>query len=194
MNYLAHAYLSFGYPELLVGNLISDFIKGKKQFDFPSGVQNGIVLHRAIDAFTDAHEATKTAKELFRPAYRLYSAAFVDVVYDHFLANDPLHFTNDSLMEFSVNTYHHLTEHSHHHPPYFEAFFPYMKSQNWLYHYHTTEGAIKSFGGVVRRAAYLNDSNPAAEVFQKYYSELQTCYNQFFPDLYEFVKKSPLVR
>ena len=30
MNYLAHAYLSFGYSELLVGNLISDFVKGKK--------------------------------------------------------------------------------------------------------------------------------------------------------------------
>jgi len=30
MNYLAHAYLSFDHEEILVGNLISDFVKGKK--------------------------------------------------------------------------------------------------------------------------------------------------------------------
>lgn len=35
MNYLAHAYLSFNDPEILVGNLISDFVKGKKKFDYP---------------------------------------------------------------------------------------------------------------------------------------------------------------
>ena len=69
-----------------------------------------------------------------------------------------------------------------------------MKSQNWLYHYQTTEGTIKSFGGVVRRAVYLNDSQPAADIYLNHYQELQVCYNQFFPDLYEFVKKSPLVR
>jgi acyl carrier protein phosphodiesterase len=35
MNYLAHAYLSFNDPEILVGNMISDFVKGKKKFDSP---------------------------------------------------------------------------------------------------------------------------------------------------------------
>ncbi len=35
MNYLAHAYLSFNDPEILVGNMISDFVKGKKKFDYP---------------------------------------------------------------------------------------------------------------------------------------------------------------
>jgi acyl carrier protein phosphodiesterase len=35
MNYLAHACLSFGRPDILVGNMISDHIKGKKQFDYP---------------------------------------------------------------------------------------------------------------------------------------------------------------
>lgn len=189
MNYLAHAYLSFGYPELLVGNLISDFVKGKKQFLFPEKIKQGIDLHRAIDTFTDGHEATKAAKEFFRPAYRLYAAAFVDVVYDHFLANDPMHFTKPSLHDFSQSTYLHLTSHQAYHPPLFAAIFPYMQSQNWLYHYHTTEGAIKSFGGVVRRAAYLSDSQAAAEVFQKHYNELQNCYNEFFPELYEFVKE-----
>jgi acyl carrier protein phosphodiesterase len=53
MNYLAHAYLSFGIPEITLGNLISDFVKGKKKNDYPAAIQRGIMLHRAIDTFTD---------------------------------------------------------------------------------------------------------------------------------------------
>ena len=30
MNYLAHAYLSFGNEPVLIGNMISDFVKGNK--------------------------------------------------------------------------------------------------------------------------------------------------------------------
>ena len=105
MNYLAHAYFSFNHPEILAGNMISDFVKGKKKYDFPPGIQKGIALHREIDAFTDIHEATKMAKEIFRPHYRLYSGAFIDVVYDYFLANDKTVFTDSSLLNFSLTTY-----------------------------------------------------------------------------------------
>ncbi len=41
MNYLAHAYLSFGDPDILAGNMISDFVKGKKKFDYPGPDTNG---------------------------------------------------------------------------------------------------------------------------------------------------------
>jgi acyl carrier protein phosphodiesterase len=94
--------LSFNDPEILVGNLISDFVKGKKKFDFPAGHPDGIALHRAIDTFTDTHEATKKAKEFFRPHYRLYAGALVDVIFDHFLAVDETEFTDSSLHDFSL--------------------------------------------------------------------------------------------
>ena len=35
MNFLAHAFLSFNDPDILTGNMISDFVKGKQKFDFP---------------------------------------------------------------------------------------------------------------------------------------------------------------
>jgi len=93
--------------------MISDFVKGKKKFDYPIAIQKGIALHRAIDTFTDSHEATKEAKEVFRPAYRLYSGAFVDVVYDYFLAIDESEFSESSLFVFSGKTYD-LLENNHH--------------------------------------------------------------------------------
>ena len=86
VNYLAHAYLSFGDTEVLTGNLISDFVKGKKKYDYPPRILGGIDLHRAIDEFTDDHTVNKEAAKIFKPFYGLYSSAFIDVVYDHFLA------------------------------------------------------------------------------------------------------------
>jgi acyl carrier protein phosphodiesterase len=136
MNYLAHAWLSFHEPEITVGNMISDFVKGKKQFEFPAGIQRGIRLHRAIDQFTDSHIATRQLKEFFRPHYRLYSGAFADVVYDHFLANDKNEFPSmEALKAFSFGTYQTLDKHFSLLPAGFQKLFPYMRSQDWLFNY-----------------------------------------------------------
>jgi acyl carrier protein phosphodiesterase len=51
MNYLAHAFLSYNEPMILVGNMISDFVKGRQKFGYAVSVQKGMMLHRAIDSF-----------------------------------------------------------------------------------------------------------------------------------------------
>jgi acyl carrier protein phosphodiesterase len=183
MNYLAHAYLSFNDPEIMLGNMISDFVKGRKKFDYPDRIHAGITLHRLIDTFTDEHPATREAKEFFRPYYRLYSGAFVDVVYDHFLANDPGEFFETSLLDFSDRVYHLLEERKQWLPVVFAGMLPYMKSQNWLYNYQSLQGTEQSFRGIVRRAAFLSESAPAGQIFREYYQPLQACYRQFWADI-----------
>ena len=109
MNFLAHAYLSFGSPELLAGNMISDFVKGKKQFDYPAGIQKGIRLHRAIDSFTDEHPLVKEMKKPFAAHYGLYAGALVDVACDHLLGNDTTVFPSEGeLKALSIQTYNSL--------------------------------------------------------------------------------------
>lgn len=210
MNYLAHAYLSFGNPEILTGNLISDFVKGKKKFDYPEGIQKGITLHRAIDTFTDSHEATREAKVFFREAYGLYAGALVDVAYDHFLANDPGEFPGDraadhgrerpadgqadsgrrrptdGLAAFAEKTYEQLAPFAPLFPERFARMFPYMRSQNWLYNYRFKEGIFSSFAGLARRAAYMPSSEAACRIFEAGYPGLEACYKAFFPKLKEF--------
>jgi acyl carrier protein phosphodiesterase len=184
MNYLAHAYFSFRQPEWLVGNLISDFVKGRLQYDFPPGIQQGIRLHRAIDAFTDDHAATKRAKEVFRPHYRLYAGAFIDVVYDHFLANDPSHFASpDDLKEFAQFAYDTLQEHYDALPERYQQMFYRMREQNWLYNYRERWGMEKSFAGVVYRSRYLEDSATAFELFETHFEKLAGYYQWFATDL-----------
>jgi acyl carrier protein phosphodiesterase len=195
MNYLAHAYFSFREPPLLVGNLISDFVKGKRQFDYPPEIQAGIRLHRAIDAFTDEHPATRAAKEIFRPAYRLYAGAFVDVVYDHFLANDTKHFEHEaSLFDFSQFAYAVLHQHFDLLPANFQYMYQRMKEQNWLYNYRLRWGIEKSFGGLVYRSKYLHESQAAFDLFERHFDVLQDCYAAFAPDLQKMLSewKAPL--
>jgi acyl carrier protein phosphodiesterase len=189
MNYLAHACLSFNDPEILVGNMISDFVKGKKKFEYPSGIQAGINLHRMIDSFTDEHPATRDAKEYFRSHYRLYSGAFIDVVYDHFLATDLTEFSDPSLLGFSEQVYAVLEENKQWLPERFAGMFPYMKSQNWLYNYRTLWGTERSFGGLVRRSAYLEESETASKLFNAHYQPLQACYRQFWQEVKPFAQK-----
>lgn len=187
MNYLAHAYLSFGEPEILVGNMISDFVKGKQKFEYAAGVQKGIELHRTIDDFTDHHAATHRAKEFFKKDYRLYAGAFIDVVFDHFLANDKNEFSNeDALKSFTSKTYASLQNYVDIFPVRFVKFFHYMQQEDWLYHYRFNQGIFSSFGGLVRRAKYLDDSATAAKLFIEHYDELQLCYDDFFNDVKKF--------
>jgi acyl carrier protein phosphodiesterase len=186
MNYLAHAYLSFNQAETLVGNMISDFVKGKKKFNYSTGIQKGIALHRAIDEFTDNHEATKSARKLFQPYYGLYSAVFMDVVYDHFLALDDGEFTDSSLLEFSQTTYELLDGYEIVFPDKFRSIYPYMKEYNWLYNYKNKLGIKRSFEGISYRALYMTESTTAFKVFNENYDLLQGYYSSFFPSVKNF--------
>ncbi|MBP8244929.1 MAG: DUF479 domain-containing protein [Chitinophagaceae bacterium] len=188
MNYLAHAYLSFGHPGVLTGNMISDFVKGKKKFDYPSEVQQGIELHRAIDQYTDTHIATREAKQVFRAHYRLYSGAFIDVVYDHFLANDETEFTEESLFAFSRDTYAALDRQEAWMPDRFAHMYPFMKQQNWLFNYRTRWGIKKSMGGLVKRAAYLEDYHTAFTIFEEHFQLLEDCYRHFWAGMKPYAK------
>ena len=188
MNFLAHAYLSFEHPQILVGNMISDFVKGRKKFEYPEAIQKGIVLHRAIDQFTDDHPLTREAKAYFVPAYRLYSGAFIDIVYDHFLAKDPNHFSEQKLKQFSGTVYSTLDEHMEHLPERFAKMVPYMKTQDWLYNYRHVEGLERSFGGLARRSLYITETASAIRIFQEYEADLEALYADFIKDLVPFAE------
>lgn len=195
MNYLAHAYLSFGIPAITVGNLISDFVKGKHKFEYPADIQQGIVLHRAIDTYTDGHAITRNAKSFFREAYGLYSGALVDVAYDHFLANDGLIFSTagdagSGLKAFAQKTYEQVAASEALLPERFAGMFYYMRTQDWLYNYRYRQGTINSFAGLARRAAYMGSAEQAGRLFEMHYSGLEACYKAFFPELQEFALRT----
>jgi acyl carrier protein phosphodiesterase len=186
LNYLAHAYLSFGDQDILAGNMISDFVKGKKKFDYPDRIQMGISLHRKIDEYTDAHPATRQAKEFLKETAGSYAGAFVDIVYDHFLANDVYEFEEGALAIFAEETYRQLEMNESRMPEKFRQFFYFMRTQDWLYNYRTTAGINRSFHGLCRRAKYINNPEPVFDSFITHYEALKMAYDFFFPHVKAF--------
>ena len=191
MNFLAHAFLSFGIPEITVGNLISDFVKGKKRYDYPHRIQHGISLHRSIDDFTDTHAVTHRARVVFKEAYGLYSGPIIDVVYDYFLANDPVNFAGArQLADFAQKTYTDIAGWQNILPERFARMFHYMRSQDWLFNYRGREGLYNSLHGLARRAKYMGEADRAIRLFEEGYDELARCYAAFFPELKDFALRT----
>ena len=190
MNYLGHAFLSFGNGEILTGNMIGDHVKGRIALEkFPAGIKKGVELHRKIDEKADIHPATLRAKLPFREHYGLYSGAIMDTLYDHFLANDPKFFpTEAALLAFTQKTYLQLEAHKEYFPPKFAAYFPHMQQQNWLYYYRTLKGMERSLSGLARRALHMPPVDKAYELFVINYYQLNQCYNEFIDDIIKFVK------
>ena len=190
MNYLGHAFLSFGDADILTGNTIGDHVKGKLALDnYPEGIRKGIELHRKIDQFTDEHPATQRAKILFKEKYGLYSGAIMDSLFDHDLANDPKHFRSEKeLFDFSQHVYAKLEINAQYFPEKFALYFPYMKEHNWLYNYRTMPGMERSLGGLARRAKYMPPPDEAYKIFVCYYYHLNQCYYELIDDLVTFVK------
>lgn len=189
MNYLAHAYLSFQQPEILAGNMISDFVKGKQQYQYAKNIQYGIQFHRMIDTYTDQHNATHEASKIFKPVAGRYAGSFVDVVYDHFLATDSSIFSEPQWMSFTKETYNILDQYQALFPPKFAAMFPYMKSQNWLFNYRFKWGVEKSFEGVCRRANYFKDAESVYSTFINQYDILKKISEDFLKEVIPFAQQ-----
>lgn len=190
MNYLGHAYLSFGGAELLAGNMMGDHVKGLAALDtFPDGIRKGLLLHRAIDQYTDSHKSTAEAKKIFRPQYGLYAGAITDILVDYFLANDPACFVNDqTLFDFSQQVYRQLETQVQYFPGSFVPYFQSMRQHNWLYHYRSKEGIQRSLYGLQRRAKHLPEVRIAFDLFEAHEVLLHQLYQSFVHDIVAFVK------
>lgn len=190
MNYLGHAVLSFDEDEILVGNMIGDFVKGRDAlFRYPHRVRAGLILHRSIDSFTDTHPAMAEAKQIFRPHYGLYSGAVVDTLMDYFVANDPRLFESEqALAHFSDFVYQRLEGQRLHFPERFEPYFKSMVQHNWLLGYRSKEGLRQSLNGLMRRAGKIAEVNTAYTLFQEEFDVLHSVYDTFVVDIIKYVK------
>lgn len=190
MNYLGHAFLSFGDADVLTGNMAGDHEKGLLALEkYPASIKKGFLLHRKIDAFSDEHPATQRAKIWFRPDYGLYAGPIMDTLYDHFLANDPKCFSSEQeLKSFTEKVYAQLDENSRWLPETFAAYLPHMKEYNWLYGYRTMKGMERSLTGLSRRAKHMPPPGKAYETFVTHYYQLAQCYYELIDDVIKFVK------
>ena len=189
MNFLAHAYLSFGDPALLTGNLMADFIRGKPLPDLPEAIRKGIYLHREIDDFTDHHPVNHEAYGLFRETAGRFAPVFLDIAYDYFLATDTRYFPDQAALDrFAAQTYRGVEQHLDHTGERFQGLFVRMRDQDWLARYNDPLSIARSFHSVTYRTKHITDTGPVYEAFLAREHALREAFSGFFPDLEAHVK------
>ena len=186
MNFLAHIYLSFGDPQITLGNFMADSIRGKDYQQYPEQMQKGVLLHRAIDTFTDTHPITRRSSKRLHRRYRHYSMVIVDIYYDHFLARNWNSYCEIPLEKFTDNFYRLLEENLEVMPETVQNMAPYMITDNWLLNYRELEGIHKVLKGLNRRTGLKSGMDKAVEELEGFYSEFEAEFTAFFDELIIF--------
>ncbi len=189
MNFLAHAYLSFDQDEILIGNFIGDFVRGKMVDTFSIGIRQGIWLHREIDKFTDSHPLVKAGQSYLRPTFGHYSTVITDVFFDYFLGKYWDKYSSKSLETFVEETYETISKHEEDLPKQFKEMFFWMKSQNWLLNYRTIEGIQKSLSGLSKRTKFDSKMELATGFLLEKEKEFELIFFAFFKDLETFARE-----
>lgn len=186
MNFLAHIYLSFDDKEVALGNFFADHIRGNKFSHFPEKIQKGILLHREIDTYTDAHPITRQSSKRLHKNYSHYSRVIVDIYYDHFLAKNWSDYSPVALEDYAENFYDLLRGHYPLLPKATQQLMPYMISENWLVSYAGLEGISKVLKGMDRRTGNRSKMGFAVVDLQEHYREFEAEFTALFQELILF--------
>jgi len=189
MNFLAHIYLSGDSREILIGNFIGDYVKGKNFTGYPEEVKQGIMLHRKIDSFTDSHSITRSSKKIIAEKYGLYAGIVVDIYYDHFLSANWDLYSEMPLREYIHDKYRLLDSGFSIFPAGVKSWFPYFIKSNWLETYIHFEGLNMVFKRMSYRTSLPDHSDYAVNQLKENYDFLKENFIEFFADMREMVQK-----
>lgn len=105
MNWLAHVFLSEPDVEVQLGNLLADVVRGPDLMPMSAAFKRGARLHKAIDAFTDAHPVVRRSRLRLGAEHRRFSGVLMDVFYDYFLATQWATYSPEPLATFTSRFY-----------------------------------------------------------------------------------------
>lgn len=183
MNFLAHAFLSGEDHQLLIGNFVADSIKGKQLQHYSTGIKKGVMLHRAIDTYTDQHDVVKVSVNRLRPEFNRFSPVIVDIYFDHFLAVHWKDYADIELSVFTSNVYKVLIRNFSKLPQRSKRILPWMIAQNWLTGYANLHDLQRVFNGMSRRTKFNSGMENAVDFLKEHYPCFESDFRRFFPDM-----------
>ncbi len=183
MNFLAHIFLSGDNDHIKIGNLMADGIRGKDFETYPEDIRKGILLHREIDTFTDAHPVFRESTKKLHTTYHHYAGVIVDVFYDHFLSKNWAYYCEEKLEDFVSRFYQSL----HHNYTILndktqQMMVP-MIRHNWLVMYRTVEGIEEIMRQMDYRTGNKSGMKHSGTELRLYYDAFEADFTSFFKDL-----------
>jgi acyl carrier protein phosphodiesterase len=146
-------------------------------------IQKGIILHREIDTFTDAHPIFRQSTKRLHANYHHYSGIIVDIFYDHFLAKNWNNYSDETLENYTERFYQSLRDNYDFLNEKTQKMVPYLIDQNWLMSYQTIEGIeiiLEKMDNRMKRNSNMRFS--IAELIT-FYSEFEEEFTTFFAAL-----------
>ncbi len=189
MNYLAHLYLSGDDENILTGNFIGDYVKGKSYLTYPESVQKGILLHRQIDFFTDTNQYFREAKQYLLPDYGLHAGIVIDLLYDHFLARNWHLYSNINLRNFTRKVHAVLLSQFLHLPKRVQGFLPFLIQNRRLESYATVEGIQKTLAIMSRYTSLPENSEKAIQIMTDNLDFFENNFSCFMSEMVQFVSQ-----
>ncbi len=183
MNFLAHIYLSGTNDLIKIGNFMADGIRGHDYLNFHQDIQKGIILHRAIDTFTDSHPVFRKSKHRLHEAYGHYSGVIIDLFYDHFLAKNWANYSKKSLEETALQFYALLQTHYSLLTERTQNMLPFMIAQNWLVSYASIEGLTMILFQMDHRTKNRVAMHQAINELLAFYSDFEEEFTRFFEEI-----------
>jgi len=187
MNFLVHLFLSGNDNDLLVGNLLGDFVKGRLEGRYPVRIERGIELHRRIDSFCAENRHFILSKRRIDPSFGHYRGVLVDLFYDHFLARNWAEHSEIPFPRFLSDTRLVMEEYRHYLPERLQALIPFIFSE-LLPSYLEIDGISSALERMSTRIKRRNRLGEGGEELKRHYPALHDDFGLFFPELRRFVR------
>lgn len=192
MNFLAHFHLAHPTDASRVGAILGDFVKGTPETlltRFPAEVVNGIVLHRAIDRYTDEHPVFLETKRLLHSSRKRFAGIIVDIIFDHFLAHHWNDYSRIPLQKFITDIHELLERRKSWLTPELASIVGRMTEENWLGTYGTIPGLALTFRRVSQRREFLAPLRGAEDDLTDHYHSFSRAFRKFYPEVLSFARE-----
>ncbi|WP_144895117.1 ACP phosphodiesterase [Lutibacter sp. Hel_I_33_5] len=176
----------------MIGNFIADHIRGNKFEHFDPEIQQGILLHREIDTFTDAHKIVRKSKRRLHERYGHYDGVIIDIFFDHFLAKNWSQYSAIPLDVYTNSVYQLFQEKQEDLPEKSQQFIKYMVEYDILYNYQFLDPIDRVLNGMNRRTKGKSQMNLAIEDLKEQYQNFEDDFSAFFEDLRIFSEEKLL--
>lgn len=173
---------------MIVGNFMADAVKGRDLSGYPHGLQRGIRLHRAMDAFTDRHDAHLQGRQRARRHAGRYASVVMDLFYDHLLAARWELFHPMPLQAYAARMYNVLTANAHRMPERTQRMLPHMVAGDWLASYASIEGIGRALEGLSSRAPEGGPMRGSEKVLREHMDAYTQEFSIFMVDMEAFTR------
>jgi acyl carrier protein phosphodiesterase len=190
VNFLAHALLAGTDPGLRLGGVLGDFVKGPLPAGLAPRVAAGVLLHRRIDSYAEAHPVFCRSRSRVSGERRRYAGIMVDLFYDHFLAAHWGRYCDQPLADFTRDTYALLLEHGPELPPRLARILPAMQAEDWLASYRSLDAVGLALDRIAsHRLSRPNRLAGAVEELAGNYGGLGRDFAEFFADALNYAAR-----